>query len=49
MKTLKPNVRETRKIPVGQTGKSKRIPNPQKYIGKVIKGELDDKNSRSTL
>lgn len=49
MKQPKPNVYDTGKIKIGRTGLGVKLPNPAKYNVKVIKGELYDKNSSSTL
>mgnify|MGYP001393582704 CR=1 FL=1 len=49
MKRLKPNTYESKKMAPGNNGVGVHIPNPEKYTGKVVKGELNDKNSRSSL
>lgn len=49
MKQPKPNVNDTGKIQYARKGIGIILPNPEKYNGKVTKGELYDKNSSSTL
>lgn len=49
MKPLKSNVNEARKFVHGGTQNHVRLPNPEKYIGKMIKGELNGKNRHSTV
>ncbi len=49
MKPLKSNACDGKKfVPEGKRG-SALIPNPEKYTGKVSKGELNDKNRHSTI
>jgi len=49
MKHPKPNLNETGKIHHGRKGIGAKLPSFDKYTGKVIKGELYDKNSSGSL
>lgn len=49
MKQPKPNINETGKIRHSRNGIGTKLPSFDKYTGKVIKGELYDKNSSSSL
>lgn len=49
MKQPKPNINETGKIQHSRKWIGAKLPSFDKYTGKVIKGELYDKNSSGSL